>query len=183
MRSIYTAVVLAISSPVFLSGQSALGAGGKLITPAGSDETTSPQEPAAEPAVEDLRPSGVPIALVSSQGTLLHLTSAARTVFVANEDVADVQVQQQQREFIYVTAKKPGITVLYAADDAGRVLLNKFIEVTGGPVSIIKAGALSIGGEPTPAPGTVVTQSTMTTPTGTVEKSTTSSRSTITGSP
>jgi hypothetical protein len=88
MRSFFIAVVVAISSPLLLSGQSALGAGRKLVTSPISDEETSSQEPIAQPTVEDLRPNGPPIELVSSQGTLLHLSSAARTIFVANEEVA-----------------------------------------------------------------------------------------------
>jgi hypothetical protein len=189
MRSIVTTLVLAISSPVLLVGQSAVGAGGKLITPPVSEQAAS-QEPAdSQPAVKDLRPSGPPIVLQASEGTLLHLSSDARTVFVADPEVADVQMSQRA-DFIYVVAKKGGrTTVLYAADEAGRLLLNRVIEVKAPPtppappgaVALIKGAALSDGGVPTPTPGSSVTQSTLTTPTGPVEQSTTTYQSTPSG--
>jgi Flp pilus assembly secretin CpaC len=75
------------------------------------------------------------------------------TVFIGDSDVADVQLQPP--EFIYLNAKKPGTTVLYAADNAGNVLLNTVIQVTG-PVTIIKGAVFSDGGQP--APGPVVLQ-------------------------
>lgn len=153
MRAILTAVALAIASPVLLAGQSALGAGGKLLTPGASDQAASPQEPAeSQPAAPSIiRPGGPPIILQSSQGALLRLPRAARTVFISDPEVADVQMSHQ-KDMVYVNGKKAGITVLYAADDAGQVLMNSFIEVKGGPVAIIKAGGLMIGGEPTPIP-------------------------------
>jgi Flp pilus assembly secretin CpaC len=161
MRSIVTVVVLAIASPVLLAGPSAFGAGGKLITPSVSND--QPQEAAdSQPAVKELRPSGRPILLQASQGTLLHLPRAAHTVFVADPEVADVQMSQQS-DLIYVNGKKGGRTVLYAADEAGHILLNSFIEVTPGPVAIIKRGEMTIGGQPGPTPqSTTVIESTYT---------------------
>jgi Flp pilus assembly secretin CpaC len=179
MRSVVTAVVLAaISLPVLLAGQSAFGAGGILLTPSVPDQAQQPAN--TQPAVEDLRPSGPPIVLQSGRGTLLHLSAGARTVFVADPDVVDVQIAQQS-DLIYVNAKKVGVTMLSATGNAGSILLNSVVEVKGGPVSIIKAGGLMLGGEPTPTPGSTVTQSTLTTPSGgTEQRSTTSYRSTTT---
>ena len=57
-------------------------------------------------------------------------------MFVAAPDIADVQVKSPT--MIYVFAKKPGDTVLYAVDDQDRVLLNTIVSVTS-PLSRIKA--------------------------------------------
>jgi Flp pilus assembly secretin CpaC len=178
MRSVVTAVVLAaIALSVPPAGQSAFGKGGILITPSVPDQAQQPAN--SHPTVEDLRPSGPPIVLQSGRGTLLHLSAGARTVFVADPEVVDVQIAQQS-DLIYVNAKKVGVTMLSATGNAGSILLNSVIEVKGGPVALIKGSALVVGVEPTPTPGSTFTQSTLTTPTGTEQRSTTSYRSTTT---
>jgi pilus assembly protein CpaC len=50
------------------------------------------------------------------------LSGPAATVFVANPDIADVQVKSPT--LIYITAKAPGETVIYAVDASDNVLLN-----------------------------------------------------------
>jgi Flp pilus assembly secretin CpaC len=149
MRSIVTALLWALFSPVLLTAQSASGAE-KIITSPPSEQATSSQGPAAsQPSFEDVRPSGPPIILGASLGTMLHLPSPVRTVFVANEDVADVQVKDPSS--IYVTAKKTGATVLYASDNAGNVLLNKIVQVKDGPVAIIHGSKIDTGEPPPPS--------------------------------
>ena len=139
MRSIIAILTVAIFSPVLLMGQSASGAEKMIRFP--TPQATSPQQPVVpHPTFEDIRPSGPSIALAVSAGTLLHLQDAVRYVFIADNDIADVQVEQEQPKLIYVTAKKPGRTVLYAVDNAGYVLLNKairVIDVSIDPVAII----------------------------------------------
>lgn len=76
------------------------------------------------------------LTLEINKGTALKLPGAAATVFVAAPDIADVQVKSPT--MIYVFAKKPGDTVLYAVDDQDRVLLNTIVSVTS-PVTRIKA--------------------------------------------
>jgi pilus assembly protein CpaC len=72
-------------------------------------------------------PSGAPILLEVGKGTLIRLPRPASTVFVASPDVADVQVKSPS--LIYVTAKAPGQTALYAVDADDRVLLNAPVRV------------------------------------------------------
>jgi pilus assembly protein CpaC len=72
-------------------------------------------------------PNGNPITLEINSGTLLRLPRAAGTVFVANPDIADVQIKSP--ELIYVSAKAPGQTVIYAVDAQDTVLLNSPIRV------------------------------------------------------
>jgi pilus assembly protein CpaC len=59
---------------------------------------------------------------------LVRLGQPASTVFVANPDIADVQVKTPK--LIYITAKSPGETVIYAVDSAENVLLNAPIRVS-----------------------------------------------------
>src|SRR5690242_2522476 len=96
-----------------------------------------PAAPAAKTAaaITSAPPSGVaqvpakgpPILLEAGKGTLIRLPRPAATVFIANPDVADVQVKSPA--MIYVNAKTPGETVLYAVDADDNVLLNATIRV------------------------------------------------------
>ncbi len=78
------------------------------------------------------------LTLEINKGTALKLPGPAATVFVAAPDIADVQVRSPN--MVYVFAKKPGDTVLYAVDAQDRVLLNTIVRVTS-PFSRMK-GAL-----------------------------------------
>jgi pilus assembly protein CpaC len=75
------------------------------------------------------------LTLEVNKGTALKLPGPASTVFVAAPDIADVQVRSPN--MVYVFAKKPGDTVLYAVDSQDRVLLNTIVRVTS-PLSRIK---------------------------------------------
>jgi pilus assembly protein CpaC len=66
--------------------------------------------------------NGRRIVLEVNKGTLVRLTAPAATVFVANPDIADVQVKSPT--LVYISAKAPGETVIYAVDAADSVLLN-----------------------------------------------------------
>jgi len=70
---------------------------------------------------------GKPIVLEVGRGTLIRLSRAANTVFVANPDIADVQIKSP--ELIYISAKTPGETVIYAVDANEAVLLNAPVRV------------------------------------------------------
>jgi pilus assembly protein CpaC len=72
--------------------------------------------------------NGRPIQIEVNKGVLVRLAEPASTVFVANPDIADVQVKSPK--LIYITAKTPGETVIYAVDAAENVLLNAPIQVS-----------------------------------------------------
>ena len=78
-------------------------------------------------AAEVLGTGEEPIRLEASKGTLIRLDRAASTVFVADPDMADVQVKSPR--LVYLMAKKPGETVIYAVDREERVLLNRRIAI------------------------------------------------------
>ena len=65
------------------------------------------------------------LTLEVNKGTAIKLPGPASTVFVAAPDIADVQVRSPT--MVYVFAKKPGDTVLYAVDAQDRVLLNTIV--------------------------------------------------------
>ena len=82
------------------------------------------------PAVADnkiVTPSGQPIVLDVSKGKLIQLSQPANSVFVADPDVADVQVKSPS--LIYLFGKAAGETTLYAVGDNDQVLINSAVHV------------------------------------------------------
>jgi pilus assembly protein CpaC len=101
--------------------------------------TTIPVQPQAAPPPPDRaqrdfgRASVVPTEAPSmqievSKGTMVRLKGPATTVFVANPEIADVQVKSPTQ--LYVFGKKPGETSLYATDERDNVLINTIVRVT-----------------------------------------------------
>jgi len=83
-------------------------------------------------AADEIRPSGPAIALRVSGGTMLQSPRPLASVFIANPDIANVQVPDQgNKDVLFVFAKAPGKTTLYAIDADGRVALSQTVEVTG----------------------------------------------------
>ncbi len=78
-------------------------------------------------SVSQVPASGTPIILEAGKGTLLRMARPAATVFIANPDVADVQVKSPA--LIYLSAKAPGETVVYAVDADDNVLLHAPVRV------------------------------------------------------
>jgi len=66
--------------------------------------------------------------LEANRGRLVRLNRAAATVFIANPEIADIQVKSPT--LIYLMGKKPGQTTLFAVDSAEAVLANIEIDVT-----------------------------------------------------
>jgi pilus assembly protein CpaC len=96
--------------------------------PATAPMTAAPVADSSRPArPTTVPPSGAPVLLEAGKGTLIRLPRAASTVFIANPDVADVQIKSPS--LIYITAKAPGQTALYAVDSEDRVLLNSPVRV------------------------------------------------------
>jgi pilus assembly protein CpaC len=68
------------------------------------------------------------IGLEVQKGTLVRLSQPASTVFVADPEVADIQMKSAG--LVYIFAKRPGETALYAVDDRERVVLNTTLVVS-----------------------------------------------------
>lgn len=67
------------------------------------------------------------IALEVHKGTVVRLRHPAAAVFVADPEIADIQVKSAG--IIYVFGRKAGETVLYATDEQERVILNTTVVV------------------------------------------------------
>src|SRR5712691_6729677 len=94
---------------------------------ASSGATQTPPDISGAPA--NIRPTGPPVVLELGKGTLFHLPRPAATVFVANPDVADVQVKSPTLLYISANKTKPGETVVYAVDGNDNVLVSAVIRV------------------------------------------------------
>jgi pilus assembly protein CpaC len=79
-------------------------------------------------AVKVINTDGVTIEMDAGKGRLIRLNGVASTVFVAEPEIADIQVKSPR--LVYVFAKKPGETSLYAVDANDRVLVNAHIRVS-----------------------------------------------------
>lgn len=72
-------------------------------------------------------PATKPITLEINAGTLLRLERPINTLFVANPEIADVQVKSPT--LIYIHGKQPGETTLYAVDSKDRIIVNHRVSV------------------------------------------------------
>ena len=80
---------------------------------------------AAAPTV--INTAGAPLVVEVGKGQLVHLDHPASTVFVADPDVADVQVKSPV--LVYLLGKSGGETTLYAVGDNDQVILNVNVHV------------------------------------------------------
>lgn len=80
----------------------------------------------ATPAASQGRPSDAEVIAVN-EGKLIRFSRPAAKVFVANPDIADVQVPGDRAVFIF--GKETGQTTLYALDDADRTIVSQEISV------------------------------------------------------
>ena len=96
---------LLLMPPVFLAA---------LSVPAAAKQVTASQ--------------GGIIQIEINKGVLVRLDRPAATVFVANPEIADIQVKSPK--LIYVLAKAVGETTLFAVDDREHVLLDAPVTVT-----------------------------------------------------
>lgn len=72
--------------------------------------------------------TGEPVMLEINEGQLLRLEEAAVSVFVANPEIADVNVKSPQ--LIYVFGQAPGETTLFAVDGNDNVIANLTLRVS-----------------------------------------------------
>ena len=95
-----------------------------ILAFAATPQAADPLAPAAAPrgGGAQIPANGGRITLEVNKGTLVRLAGPAATVFVANPEIADVQVKSPT--LVYISAKSPGETVIYAVDASDSVLLN-----------------------------------------------------------
>ncbi len=78
-------------------------------------------------AVEFVTSTGAALQLEVNKGRLVRLDRPAGTVFVADPEIADIQVKSPR--LVYLMGKKPGETTLYAVDEHENVLASIAIRV------------------------------------------------------
>src|SRR5216683_1631283 len=125
MRNLLT--VAAAASGLMLCVAASAAEVDKSSGPASPTAIQPPQDSSGVPT--NIRPTGPPVVLELGKGTLFHLPRPAATVFVANPDVADVQVKSPTMLYIGANKTKPGETVVYAVDDKDNVLVSAVIRV------------------------------------------------------
>jgi pilus assembly protein CpaC len=81
----------------------------------------------ASRAAAEAEPVRRVIALEQSKGRLIRVDVPIKTVFIANPDIADVQVKSSK--VLYLTAKKPGETSLIVVDESDNVIADIGITV------------------------------------------------------
>src|SRR3990167_3465337 len=84
----------------------------------------APSTPAIAQAVQNASSS---IDLSVGRGRLVSLPASMSDIFVADDSVADVQVRSNRQ--LYIFAKKPGETSIYATDASGRVVFSTVARV------------------------------------------------------
>lgn len=94
-------------------------------TPSAMPATTGPTalDPSAAVAA-----NGASVSVDVDEGQILRLDRPAKQVFVANPEIADIQVPQAQT--ILVLGKKPGRTTIIALDEKGGAIARTTITVT-----------------------------------------------------
>ncbi len=78
-------------------------------------------------AADLIPPTATPIELESGRGILIRLDAPADQIFIAEPEIADVSVKSPS--LIYVFGNTPGVTTLYAVDQAEQVVLQRNIFV------------------------------------------------------
>ena len=78
-------------------------------------------------AVEFVTTSGAALQLEVNKGRLVRLDRPAGTVFIADPEIADIQVKSPS--LVYLLGKKAGETTLYAVDEGENVLASVAIRV------------------------------------------------------
>ena len=75
---------------------------------------------AAPPAAPAGIRASTPLSVDADQAQVIHLSEPAKTVFVANPDIADVQVPTPTSFLVY--GKKPGTTTVFAISESGATI-------------------------------------------------------------
>ncbi len=78
-------------------------------------------------AAQVVSPTGAPILLDVSKGVIIRLDRPCSSVFVADPDIADVQLKSPT--MLYLMGKGAGETTVYAVDQNDAVLLDSRVEV------------------------------------------------------
>lgn len=86
-----------------------------------------PMAKAADPVQLGQESGSVPVQLKSGKGTFIPLAGDANAVFVAEPEIADVEIKFAN--MLYVYGKTPGQTTLHVLDADGQILISRTVQV------------------------------------------------------
>jgi pilus assembly protein CpaC len=86
-----------------------------------------PMAKAAAPVALTQEAGSVPVQLKSGKGTFIPLAGEASAVFVAEPEVADVEIKFAN--MLYVYGKRPGQTTVHVLDADGQILISRTVQV------------------------------------------------------
>jgi pilus assembly protein CpaC len=86
-----------------------------------------PMAKAADPVRLGQESGSVPVQMKSGKGTFIPLAGDANAVFVAEPEIADVEIKFAN--MLYVYGKKPGQTTLHVLDADGQILISRTVQV------------------------------------------------------
>lgn len=129
-----------------------LAAKARLVKFTGVQVVAVPHAQALAPSAASVVAPSTELSLERGKGILLHLPRAAATIFVADPDLVDFQTKSAS--LVYVFAKAPGETVLYAVDAAGGILYAGRVRVTQNLAGIRAALERAMPNEPITVEGT-----------------------------
>ena len=100
---------------------------------------SAPVQPVAAQATQNASSS---IDLSVGRGRLVSLPASMSDIFVANSDIADVQVRSPTQ--LWVFGKKAGETTLYATTRSGKVVYSATVRIGNNFASVDSMVALSV---------------------------------------
>lgn len=86
-----------------------------------------PMARATEPVALAQEAGSVPVQLKSGKGSFIPLAGEASAVFVAEPEVADVEIKFAN--MLYVYGKRPGQTTVHVLDANGQILISRTVQV------------------------------------------------------
>lgn len=102
----------------------------KAIATAEENKTTAAVEPVKAPPamVSDNTGREIPMTIEQNMGKVIPLSESVGEVFVANPDIADIQLNGTSAAYVF--GKKPGNTTIFATDHDGKVVLKLYLHIT-----------------------------------------------------
>ncbi|NKX41663.1 type II and III secretion system protein family protein [Rhodobacteraceae bacterium R_SAG2] len=83
--------------------------------------------PDKSPAQTVIEATGKPVSLFPGEGKLIRLDRPSQTVFLANPEIADIEIKSAN--LVYIYGKSPGNTTLFALDELDNVTLSSVVKV------------------------------------------------------
>ncbi|UFF36999.1 pilus assembly protein N-terminal domain-containing protein [Pseudosulfitobacter pseudonitzschiae] len=100
--------------------------------------------PTATPAQTLIEATGRPVSLFAGEGKLLKLDTPSQTVFLADPEIADVEIKSSN--LLYIYGKAMGETTLFVIDDNDEVSVASSVKVSTNVKALNSAAHASVQG-------------------------------------